>query len=288
MTIISSSRSLAVSRVLRRLGIFGRINRTTTHRLDGLSVEVPIIAGLQADITEEWMLALLQHLLSLGPGSFVDVGVNMGQTLMKVRAIDPERAYRGFEPNPVCVYYAEELIAANGWQNCDIVPAGLGRETTVATLNLYHGRSGDSSASIIDDFRPDEAVSFRKTVVIFGSSDVPARLLADKIAVVKIDVEGAEADVLAALEPHIARDRPLISMEVLPCYGPDRQDRIARQAQIETLLRAHDYRILRVRHDQQGGRFTLVPIDSIGIHGDLALCEYVMSPRERLAEVLPV
>lgn len=286
MSFETAASTRLLNRLLRRSGLFDRINRSPVHRIAGRPVTVPIIGGVMAELTEEWMVALLRRVLGVaGSGIFVDVGVNLGQTLAKVRALDPARPYVGFEPNPVCVHYVEELIAANRWQDCRVVPAGLGQTTGVATLHLYHGRGGDSSASVIADFRPDEAVTFRKSIVILGDQGVIADLLAERVAVIKIDVEGAESDVLAALEPVIARDAPLVSMEILPCYDSERTDRIARQAAIEALLARHDYQKLRVHHAGRGGSFDLEPIDAIGIHGNLDHCEYVMVPRPRLADM---
>lgn len=285
MSMEISANSRLANRILRRLGQFARINRNVAADVGGTRVAVPVSAGLMAELTETWMLALLRRLMALSPGTFVDVGVNLGQTLIKAKAIDPARRYVGFEPNPVCVHYVEELLAANGWPNCQIVPAGLGASSGIVTLELYNGRSGDSSASIVEGFRPGEAVSFRKTVAILGAADLPVDLLAPPVGVIKIDVEGAEADVIDALAPVIVRDRPLITMEILPCYDDSRADRIARQARIEARLAAANYRILRVLHAGQGGGFAFEPLTTIGIHGDLALCEYVMCPAERVAEL---
>lgn len=281
----SSSGRLA-NRILRRAGLFHRVNRITRAEVNGRTVEIPVSAGLMADLTEPWMLALLRRLMGMAPGAFVDVGVNLGQTLIKAKAIDPARRYIGFEPNPVCVHYVEELLAANDWRDCRVVPAGLGAQSGIVTLELYHGRSGDSAASIVEGFRPGEAVTFRKTVAILGIEDLPDDLLAPPVGIIKIDVEGAEADVIDALSAVIVRDRPLITMEILPCYSAERTDRIARQARIEARLAAADYRILRVLHAGRDGGFLFEPLDTIGIHGELALCEYVMCPAERVAECL--
>jgi FkbM family methyltransferase len=282
MSMEISANSRLANRILRRLGQFARLNREVEASVDGRPVAIPVSAGLMAELTEPWMLALLRRLMGMAPGAFVDVGVNLGQTLIKAKTIDPARRYVGFEPNPVCVHYVEELVAANDWRDCRVVPAGLGLKSGIVTLELYHGRSGDSAASIVEGFRPGEAITFRKTVAILGADDLPDDLLAAPVGLIKIDVEGAEADVIDALAPVIARDRPLVSMEILPCYDSGRTDRIARQARIEARFADLDYRILRVLHEGRGGSYALVPIDSIGIHGDLALCEYVICPAERV------
>jgi FkbM family methyltransferase len=281
MSMEISPNSRLANRILRRLGQFSRLNRQIDARVGGVPVAVPVSAGLMAELTEPWMHALLRRLMANAPGAFIDVGVNLGQTLIKVKSIDPSRRYIGFEPNPVCVHYVEELVAANGWTDVRVVPAGLGPQSGIVTLELYNGRSGDSAASIVEGFRPDKVVTFRKTVAILGAADLPDDLLAGPVGLVKIDVEGAEADVIDALTPVIARDRPLISMEILPCYDDSRPERIARQARIEARFAELGYRLLRVLHEGRGGSYDMVAIEAIGIHGDLSLCEYVACPAER-------
>lgn len=95
-------------------------------RAGSASVRVPVRAGLgttNLDLSEPWMFELLRRLLGAQMGTFVDVGVNMGQTLLKVLLLDPTRRYVGFEPNPLCVYYANLIIQANGAKRATLCPA---------------------------------------------------------------------------------------------------------------------------------------------------------------------
>jgi hypothetical protein len=86
-----------------------------------------------------------------------------------------------------------------------------------------------------------------------------------------------ELEVLQALQLIIDRDLPMILIEVLPCYSADKTGRIARQEQTEALLRDGGYRLERViKHSARLGE--LQPIESIGIHDDLAMCDYVAVP----------
>jgi FkbM family methyltransferase len=82
------------------------------------------------------MADLLRQLLPTREGLFIDVGVNLGQTLVKVKDIDPERSYLGFEPNPSCVAFTERMIPALGLRNCRTVPAGLSSETGIVELAM--------------------------------------------------------------------------------------------------------------------------------------------------------
>jgi hypothetical protein len=93
------------------------------------------------------------------------------------------------------------------------------------------------------------------------------------VSVVKIDVEGAELDVLRGMRGTLARTRPAVICEILPVYeaGSERgQFRLGRQLAIEKMMRELGYDILRIHPD---GR--LEQIQAIGIHSDLAETNYL-------------
>jgi tRNA G46 methylase TrmB len=60
-----------------------------------------------------WMTDVLEHLVGIKPGTFVDIGANIGQTLLSLQATHPEVGYIGFEPNVRCAAYLDDLIKSN-------------------------------------------------------------------------------------------------------------------------------------------------------------------------------
>lgn len=82
---------------------------------------------------------------------FIDVGVNIGQTLMKVKSIDKDILYVGFEPNPNCVNYVNKFIEVNHIENCTIYPVGLSEKIGFETL--YADNEVASGATMLKDFR---------------------------------------------------------------------------------------------------------------------------------------
>ena len=284
-----------LKRVLRRLargiGIESRVNRylrgphVETFRINGVEVRIPSFRGISCTHTEPWMTDLLAEVLQGRSGAFLDVGVNLGQTLIKVRALDPHRAYVGFEPNPLCVSYVHDLIKENAFENCTLLPVGLFTDDCVLSLNRYSDDPTDSSASLIEDFRLDRGVRSRVFVPVFKFGTV-AKLLGDAgVGIVKIDVEGAELEVVQSLLELIKRDRPVILMEVLPVYSDDNSSRRNRQLALERILADADYAILRVEKTVSGDYDGLKHIESIGIHSDLTQCDYVAVPSEQLAKL---
>jgi FkbM family methyltransferase len=243
------------------------------------------------EITEPWMLELLTRILPAKPGLFLDAGVNLGQTLLAVKACDPARQYAGLEPNPQCVAYAESLIELNGLTGCQIVPAGLGEEDSLRRLQLYHGTSFDMSASIVENFRPGHGVSSVKIVPVFTFASIERALGLRALGVVKIDVEGCEGEVLSTMRAALERDNPWLLVEILPCYSEDSVERIGRQRAIETLLDAIGYVKFRISRGPNGKLKSLLPVASIGVHGNMDWCDYVLCPRAdaaKLAQLVPM
>jgi len=240
----------------------------------------PVINGEFCDVSEAWMTGLLGIMLPRRGGTFIDAGVNLGQTLLAVKGIDPARTYLGFEPNPQCFAYCELLVRLNEMTGVTLVPVGIGAETKIARLQLYGSGGTDPAASLVDGFRPGETVTGIKMVPVFTYNEVARAVTTGTLGIVKIDVEGAESEVLAGMSEAIARDRPWISVEILPCYRADNTERIARQQTIEALMQRLDYRLMRVRKSADGAFGGLEPIEEIGIHGEIARSDYVFCPRE--------
>lgn len=64
-----------------------------------------------------------------------------------------------------------------------------------------------------------------------------------KSAIVKIDVEGAEVEVLYALKEKISYDHPVIIMEVLSAYSDKNAIRIERQKKIVAFMEELNYQM---------------------------------------------
>src|SRR5689334_6653408 len=151
-------------RGLRKLGVLRKLNLSFKKSINTKTFSVPLVNGNGQQnfiIHEEWMEQVLEKLISIKAGAFIDVGVNVGQTLLKVKSIDPSINYYGFEPNPTCVYYLNQLIETNKISNVLLFPVAIADKPKIAQLNFYYDSDTDSAASMIRDFRPVEQI--RKT-----------------------------------------------------------------------------------------------------------------------------
>jgi FkbM family methyltransferase len=274
-----------IARVFHRLKLLWHFNLKIKRKVNGTSINVPVIHGLGYDnlnVTELWMTQVLKLLLTHYHGTFVDVGINVGQTLIKLKTVQPDADYIGFEPNPTCIYYVNTLVAANGFSDCRIYPVGLGSENAILQLNLYTETETDSAASLVEDFRPQEKIYRRMYVPVYTFEAVSKTANLKNISIVKIDVEGAELEVLQGLQVVLSTLRPAIVMEILPAYSTDNKTRVNRQQMIEDLLRAVNYNIYRIiKSKNHVEKFD--KLDSIGVHSNREWCEYLMLPSEKSA-----
>lgn len=238
----------------------------------------PVRNGAVAHLTEPFMLELLGALLPGRPGYFLDVGVNLGQTLLAARAVSPEVRYLGFEPNPDCASFCRELIRLNGFRDAHVLPFGLSDRSGVVTLESYADTPFDSSASMVPGFRSAAGVRRRDCISVhpFAEVDLPDGF--HRAGLVKIDVEGGELEVLRGLSGLLETDRPWLVMEVLPAYSEENLERVARQKAVEDILAGAGYRILRIAKTAAGGLAGVEPIESFGIHGRVDLSDYLCVP----------
>ena len=226
------------------------------------------------------MINILASLLPLKDGSFLDVGVNVGQTLVKVKSVDPMRTYIGFEPNSACVFYVDELIRQNQFQNCMIVPVGVFNKDEVRPLNFFNDSAVSSSSSMIMDGRSSDSIRSMKFVPVFTFETIEHSFAIEEVAFVKVDVEGAELEVLRSLAQLIHRCRPFLLIEVLPDYSGRISVRTDRQKKMERFLKDADYDIFRVEKTSHGAFRGLAEVNTFGSRSDVRLSDHLIVPRE--------
>jgi FkbM family methyltransferase len=274
--------SLVLVKILRKLGLLPFLSLTAECHPYGKPMRVPIQGGLGAEhlsLHEPWMFDVLSRLLAGDSAVLIDVGVNMGQTLICAKSAAPDCAYFGFEPNPVCLNYTDRLIRENRFANTHLIPAAVSNRNGLAKLNFYSDSAVDASASLIENFR-EGAVSSRH-IATCTAQDFTTLFPAVKVSVLKIDTEGAEWEVLESFRTLLAANRPFVILEILPTYDAGNSDRITRQNAIQALFRDFTYDLYRVRRGATGELERLEQILEIEIHSDTALSDYIAVPREK-------
>ena len=173
-----------------------------------------------------------------GEEIYVDVGTNRGQLLREAIRLAPGARHVAFEPVPEL---AAELRAAFPQVDCRQV--ALSRDTGVAEFCHFRtmdGWSGLRRSPEISDERGDpQYIEVTLSTLDLELADLTPRLI-------KIDVEGAELDVVEGAAAVLGRCRPFVIFEHVPAaaalYG-------APPAGIWVLLTDLDYEIFSITGD---------------------------------------
>lgn len=214
---------MGMSAVFRKLAVLRQLSRRrrlklgdSQYRLRSFFVN-ELALQTSADVIEPSLDVVYQAALTSKPGAFVDVGANIGQTLFKVLSFDKDREYVGFEPQISCCFLVQKFIEENGLENHTILPLGLSNRNQIVKLHFREG-AYDSTASTIENFRPPSFYSGYRYICVRKGDEVVAELELNPISTIKIDVEGAELEVLEGLSNTIREQQPFIIFEVLNSY----------------------------------------------------------------------
>ncbi|MEH3047010.1 FkbM family methyltransferase [Sphingomonas adhaesiva] len=233
---------------------------------------------------EEYFERMIGFILRRRAGTFADVGVNVGQILLKVKSMDPSRPYIGFEPSLACVAYVDEVIRINALSDCTIVPLALSDRR--GTMTFHYSTGADPQATMIDGFwTAQNARKLEKTIFVERGDDVVRSITADRIAILKVDVEGGELEVLSGFTGILQEDRPIVLVEVLPYLtnysGPETETMAFRERRCRTLMEtfaASGYTPFRILPGM-----TIEPVDHFGAERFVAeMTNYIILPDEEV------
>ncbi len=153
--------------------------------------------------------------IAKGKKVIIDVGVNVGSTLLNFAKICPDGFVFGFEPDKNNFSKAQKNLKLNEFDNATIIKKGLGDKAAKAKLykvndtNAGQNRFLSSAASeLIEEFAYDE-------VEIIKLDDFVEEKRLDRIDLIKIDVEGFELKVLKGAEQSLRKFSPVLFIELI-------------------------------------------------------------------------
>lgn len=211
------------------------------------------VATIDADSYEEWAGKIFELIFRLRDGAFIDVGANVGQTMIRIIALDENRQYIGFEPQASGCSFIQDFIMRNGLERHAIIQAALSDRPGIVKLGLR--QQYDQAASAIEEYRPKGFYSFYQYVPALKGDEVLSHFALDSISLLKIDVEGGELEVLLGFQHTIEKYQPYIIFEVLPQYLLSTGEQLSkdiitkrnnRNAMLEKFLREKGYVIFQL------------------------------------------
>ena len=184
----------------------------------------------------------------------LDVGANIGLTVLTIASALPGGRVYGFEPSPRNAHYLRENVRLNEVDNVVIVETAVGEGDGVVS---FHLAPSGAHSSVIRGKAP-KAPNIADVPIISLDNWATANRIA-RVDFIKIDVEGYEQNVLAGAANLLADQRPLVLMEfnsVTIAF----EARLSPLVFVESLISAFD--IFSVAEDAN-----LVPITNADLRG---------------------
>jgi len=151
---------------------------------------------------------LAQHLANRD-GAMVDVGANLGILTALVANAVPGREHICIEANPHTARIAARTLFANKIEKAKLVVCAAGDKEGVVELHFTPFHSGNAGLGKTASKAPSSIV---KTPMI-TLDKLLASLTESKVAVIKIDVEGFEPEVIMGAMQTIRAQRPVLVLE---------------------------------------------------------------------------
>lgn len=236
--------------LFKLLSYFG-VSKTTSDYF-GLKLQIPLMkGGVGANYIgpqNNYVQKVLALMLEIKEGYVLDVGANVGLWLVSLRTINTQTKYLGFEPNPVCHCYLQEIINENKFKNSRIVPLAL--SDSEALQSFYVKKSADKMGSLNIHARFNDENKYSFDVMTCAGDVVLDRVGGLPVGVIKVDVEGSELEVLRGFEETLRKFKPIVYCEIWKMPSRDHpvyNERRSRLEQLFSFLSGLNYIVLGVR-----------------------------------------
>ncbi len=207
----------------------------------------------------------------------LEIGANIGLYTLVGASAASSVHYRAVEPNPVSYDVLRQNVELNGLGHVELVQAAVvGRRTTeTVTLRFPDRDRYSASAGAFVDGALDLTTPATRAVEV---PSAPIRDLIGDVDLVKLDIEGLEAEVLGAVRPWIVETAPTIVVEA-------RDNAPAVRAFLTDLVREVPYNCYAI----SGGEPVGVPSDIVArgrLERDLHTRDVTLIAPERAARIV--
>jgi FkbM family methyltransferase len=150
--------------------------------------------------------------------SVLELGTNVGYFAVQGARAAPGVRYVAVEPHPVSARVCRAHLALNAVTSVEVVEAAAVADPGAATVTL-HVPAGQATTPTVAFLAPATELPADMARDVVAALEVPAvdvRSLVEGADLIKLDVEGQEHLLLAAVRDHLHAQRPALFVEVLP------------------------------------------------------------------------
>lgn len=176
---------------------------------------------------EPGTFAVLEQFLDRGH-DYLDIGAWIGPTVLY--GARKARHVWCFEPDPEAFRALAWNIALNDITNVSAFAAAISQDVGVARMASFGGEKGDSMTSLLNAEGANGS-----DVLTIGWAQFAGSVDLSGVSLVKMDIEGAEFDVLPALLPWLKEQRPTLYLSTHAPFLPP-EERAERMAQLAEML----------------------------------------------------
>jgi FkbM family methyltransferase len=149
--------------------------------------------------------------------SVLELGTNIGYFAVQGGRAAPGVRYVAVEPHPVSAGACRTHLALNGVTSVELIEAAAVADPAVSSVPLLVP-ADQAATPTVAFLSPDTELPADMARDVMAVLDVPAidvGRLVDGVDLIKMDVEGQEHVLLAAVRNHLRRRRPTLFVEVL-------------------------------------------------------------------------
>lgn len=203
--------------------LFKKVNWSRKVHKNGVTFTVLIKDGVGImnfiDDYEIWFDDILAKIIEKEDAVFIDIGANIGQTMLKVLPKRPNIRYYGIEPNPPCVRYLEALADVNKFKHVKIIESAISDADGEIELLTRYG--DDILATTTHLFRKFTKYAVKTKVGMTTGDEVIDAENLTQVDIIKIDIEGGESKAIKGLMGTIKKFQPYMICEILPLPTED-------------------------------------------------------------------
>lgn len=225
---------------------------------------------------EDWLDKLLNQILTKNNNAvFIDIGANIGQTMLKVLPSFPKVKYFAIEPNKNCVDYLKALIKINKFESVKIMEYGL--SDSIGEGELLTRYQDDILATTTHSFRKFTKYSNKQKISIISGDELFKSEDLQNVSIIKIDIEGGESKAIDGLIKTINTFRPFIICEIAPINTKDKGVTEFRKLSAGKILdRLHELKYLCINVITNS---FITKVEDLS--DSLESCNYIFIPEEK-------